>query len=97
MNIDALIEQIHQANEEKRRAESGERRTTHVRRLWRIAIPSAAVAAAAVLLIVLLPRGNKAQAATPAPVVYCSSQCNADDVMALIDNNINHIKKIKSL
>jgi hypothetical protein len=59
----------------------------------RFALPAAAVAA--VLLIVFLPRGNDAQASTPAPGIYCNSQCNPDDVMVLIDNQINHIKTLQ--
>jgi hypothetical protein len=50
---------------------------------------------AAVLLIVFLPRGNDAQASTPAPGIYCNAQCSAEDVLALIGNNINHIKQIQ--
>lgn len=92
MNTDELIEQIHEANVQHRMAERHRTR----RLVWRIAIPTAA-AAAAVLLIVLLPHGNTAQAATPAPGIYCNSQCNPDDVMALIDNNINHIKEIRRI
>lgn len=91
MNTNELIKRIHEANALKRQQEH--RKTKRL--VWRIAIPSAAVAAA-VLLIVLLPHGNKAQAATPAPGIYCNSQCNPDDVMALIDNNINHIKEIRT-
>ena len=91
MNTDELIERIHAANVQRRRAEH---RRPH-RTAWRIAIP--AVAAAAVLLILLLPHGKAAQAAAPAPGIYCNSQCNPDDVMALIENNINHIKQIQQL
>ena len=91
MNTDHLIEQIHAANAQRRREEH--RKTRHV--VWRIALPTAA--AAAILLIVLLPHGSKVQAATPAPGIYCNSQCNPDDVLALIDNNINHIRSIRSL
>lgn len=89
MNTDELIEQIHAINAERR---SGERRTPRARRLWPVAIPAAA---AAVLLVVVLVHGNQAQAAVPAPGIYCNSQCSPDDVMALIDNNINHIKEIQ--
>ena len=104
MNIDHLIESIHEENALRRRAERrlpafGKRESgtqaASLRKLGRIILPAAAVAA--VLLIVFLPRGNEAQAAAPAPGIYCNSQCNPDDVMALIDNNINHIKEIKSL
>ena len=89
MNTDELIEQIHTANAQRYRNEH--RRTRRI--IWRITIPAAAVAA--VLLIVLLPHGNDVQAATPTPGIYCNSQCNPDDVMALIDNNINHIIEIQ--
>lgn len=91
MNTDHLIEQIHAANTPRRKDEHRLSR----RYAWRIAVPAAA--AAAILLIVLLPRGNKVQAATPAPGIYCNSQCNPDDVLALLDNNINHIRSIRSL
>lgn len=89
MNTDELIERIHAANVQRR---SAEHRRPH-RTAWRVAIPAAAVAA--VLLIVFLPRSNDAQASTPALGIYCNSQCNPDDVMALIGNNINHIKQIQ--
>lgn len=92
MNIEETIERIHAANAGRRRAEH---KHSPRRLVWRIAVPTAA--AAAVLLVVLMPRDNKAQAATPAPGIYCNSQCNPDDVMALIDNNINHIRIIQSL
>lgn len=107
MNIDHLIESIHEENALRRRAESGETPqsfgqlplergaagATSLRKVGRFALPAAAVAA--VLLIVLLPRGNEAQASTPAPGIYCNSRCSPDDVIALIDNNINHIKEIQ--
>ena len=89
MELNQLIEQIHAENAQRRRMEhNGSRRFA-----WRIAIPAAA--AAAVLLLVLLPGGNKAQAATTATGIYCNSQCNPDDVIALIDNNIDYIKTIQ--
>ena len=107
MNIDHLIESIHDVNALRRRAESGETpqsfgqlplergaaRATSLRKVGRFALPAAAVAA--VLLIVFLPRGNDAQASTPAPGIYCNAQCSAEDVLALIGNNINHIKQIQ--
>lgn len=89
MNTDELIERIHAANVQRRRAEHHRPRRT----AWRIAISAAAVAA--VLLIVFLPRSNEAQASTPAPGIYCNAQCSAEDVLALIGNNINHIKQIQ--
>ena len=93
MNTEQLIEQIHAVNAQRRKEEH-----RRVRRIaWRIAIPTAAAtAAAAVLLIVLLPHGNEVQAATSTGI-YCNAQCNPDDVIALIDNNINHIRTIQSL
>ena len=94
MNTEHLIEQIHAVNAQRRKEEH--HRTRRI--AWRIAIPTAAAtAAAAVLLIVLLPRGNEVQAATSSPGIYCNSQCNPDDVIALIENNINHIKEIQKL
>lgn len=98
MNIDHLIESIHKENALRRRSERRvERgaRAASLRKVGRFALPAAAVAA--VLLIVLLPRGNDAQASTPAPGIYCNSQCSADGVLALIGNNINHIKQIQQL
>ncbi|MCR5444773.1 MAG: hypothetical protein K6E96_03705 [Bacteroidales bacterium] len=92
MNTDELIEQIHNANAVRREREHHKSR--HV--VWRIAVPTVA-AAAAILLIVILPHNNEVQAATPAPGIYCNSQCNPDDVLALLDNNINHIRSIQSL
>lgn len=97
MNTDELIEHIHQANAARRRTEH------HVPRriVWRIAIPAAV---AAILLIVLLPRKQEATAPSNMPVqatattgIYCNSQCNPDEVLALIDNNINHIRSIQAL
>ncbi len=91
MNIEQLIESIHEENARRRQAE---RKAQSVKwRVGRIALPAAAVAA--VLLIVFLPRAGEVHATTPAPGIYCNSQCNPDDVMALIDNNINHIKEIR--
>lgn len=92
MNIEKTIERIHAANAERRRAEH---KHSPRRLVWRIAVPTAT--AAAVLLAMLMPHGNKAQASTPTPGIYCNSQCNPDDVMTLIDNNINHIRSIRSL
>lgn len=91
MNIEQLIESIHEENARRRQAE---RKAQSLKwRVGRIALPAAAVAA--VLLIVFLPRAGEVHATTPAPGIYCNSQCNPDDVMALIDNNINHIKEIR--
>lgn len=92
MNSDELIERIHNNNAVRRNSEHRANR----RAVWRIAVPSIA-AAAAVLLLVLWPYDSKVQAAVPEQGIYCNSQCNPDDVMALIDNNINHIREIKAL
>lgn len=91
MNTDELIEQIHSENAALRHTE----RRPGRRPVWHLVVPAAA--AAAVLLLALLPRESKVQAAVPTPGIYCNSQCNPDDVLALIDNNINHIKNIQSL
>lgn len=91
MNIEQLIESIHEENARRRQAERKAQSVTW--RVGRIALPAAAVAA--VLLIVFLPRAGEVHATTPAPGIYCNSQCNPDDVMALIGNNINHIKQIQ--
>ena len=91
MNTDELIERIHNENATLRRTEH----RTSGRKAWRVIVPAAA--AAAILLVVLLPRGNEAQAAVATLGIYCNSQCNPDDVLALIDNNINHIRTIQSL
>ena len=95
MNTDDLIEKIHSENITLRQSEHCGAPRPAVRVAWRIVVP--AVATAAILLIVLLPRGNEAQAAVATPGIYCNSQCNPDDVLALIDNNINHIKTIQLL
>ena len=98
MNTDELIEQIHATNRQRR---NSERRNSGSRRIiWRIAVPAAA--AAAILLVVLLPRekadgGSSGNQTYASAGIYCNSQCNPDDVLALIDNNINHIKAIQSL
>lgn len=92
MNTEQLIEQIHTVNAQRRKEEHQRSR----RIVWHIAIPTAAAAVAAVLLIVLIPHGNTVQAATSTGI-YCNSQCNPDDVIALIDNNIDHIKEIQRL
>ena len=96
MNTDELIERIHSENATLRRAERRAPRRPAVKVAWRIAAPAAA--AAAILLIILLPRERTSGNTTYASAgIYCNSQCNPDDVLALIDNNINHIKTIQSL
>ncbi|MBR4506861.1 MAG: hypothetical protein IKP21_08830 [Bacteroidales bacterium] len=93
MNIDELIERIHSENATRRRTEHRASQQPAVKIAWRIAIPAAA--AAAILLIVLLPRERTSGNTTYASAgIYCNSQCNPDDVLALIDNNINHIRTI---
>lgn len=94
MNIDEMIETIHNANASVRLMEHRKRERRRVVR-WVAPAAPAAVAAAAVALLVVLPRGNAAQAAPAVAGVYCNSQCNPDDVMALIDNQINHIKTLQ--
>ena len=101
MNTDELIERIHNENATLRRTEHCASQRPAVRVAWRIVIPAAT--AAAILLIVLLPRersvevlSSRSAACAPAGI-YCNSQCNPDDVLALIDNNINHIRTIQSL
>ena len=107
MNSDELIERIHNENATLRRTEhhathnhskesrrKGDACRLAVRVAWRIAIPAAA--AAAILLIVLLPRERTSDNTTYASAgIYCNSQCNPDDVLALIDNNINHIRTFR--
>ena len=113
MNSDELIERIHNENATLRQSEhhathnhskesrrKGDACRLAVRIAWRIAIPAAA--AAAILLIVLLPReradvGSSGNTTYASAGIYCNSQCNPDDVLALIDNNINHIKTIQAL
>ena len=105
MNTDELIEKIHSENVSLRRNEHRAPKRPAVRVAWRIAIPAAA--AAAILLVVLLPRerngvgssgwsaaGSVDNATYASAGIYCNSQCNPDDVLALIDNNINHVKRI---
>lgn len=94
MNTDELIERIHNENATLRRTEHRVPQRLAVRVAWRIAIPAAA--AAAILLIVLLPRERTSGNTTYASAgIYCNSQCNPDDVLALIDNNINHIRTLR--
>jgi hypothetical protein len=100
MNTDELIERIHNENATLRKPEHRAPQRSAVRVTWRIAIPAAV--AAAILLIVLLPReraavGSSGNTTYASVGIYCNSQCNPDDVLALIDNNINHIKTIQSL
>lgn len=100
MNTDELIEQIHNKNAECRSKEQDTARRPLARPLWRIAVPAAA--AAAILLMVILPHertadGSSANISYTSAGIYCNSQCNPDDVLALIDNNINHIRSIQSL
>lgn len=94
MSTNELIEQIHRENAMLRRAEHNPLPLKRKKVIWSIAAPAAA--AAAILLIVLLPRNNEVQAAVPTGI-YCNSQCNPDDVLTLIDNNIDHIRTIQAL
>ena len=87
MNTDHLIEELHSANAQRWR---GEHKAAPPRLKWRLlALPVAAAA----LLLVLLPREKKEQAAIG---IYCNSQCTPDEVLALMDNNINHIKQMQN-
>ncbi len=100
MNTDELIEKIHQKNAEMRRTERSTAQRPIMRLAWHIAVPGAA--AAAILLLVLLPQGRTDVGSSgnmnyASAGIYCNSQCNPDDVLALIDNNINHIRTIQSL
>ena len=92
MNIENALERMHAANAERRRAEREEKRRVK-RPLW---MPAAA--AAAVALLVAVPMGRKS-AAQPLPEagIWCNSQCSPDEVMALLDENINHIRTIQAL
>lgn len=85
MNTDILIEQLHQANAAERQAE----RTRHINfRPWWITIP----AAAALALMVLIPQHSNAE---PKPVtglhVYCNNNCQKENAMDIIRQNINEI------
>lgn len=94
MNTDQLIEQLHNANAQRRQTERTEGtglKPKPMRHLWPIAIP-----AAALLALLLWPRGTDAIPNASNLGIYCNSQCNPDEVMALIDDNINHIKKIRT-
>lgn len=89
MNIDEIIDTVHTANRRKWTSTAA-----GPRQWWHIAVPAAA--AAAVLLLIVWPRGSEVPTTNATAGFYCNSQCNPDDVMALIDNNINHIKEIQA-
>lgn len=87
MNTEDLIDRLHEEAARRRQAERGAA-PTH-RRLW---VPAAV--AAAVLLAIVLPIGHRAEAKQPvARGIYCNSQCSPDEVMALLEENINHIRQ----
>lgn len=92
MNTDRLIDQLHEANSLHRQQET-HHPTPPQRRLW---MPAAA--AVAVALIAVLPLRHRSSNPLPAAAtVYCNSQCSPDDVRALLDENINHIRNIQAL
>lgn len=86
MNIEELIEQLHQTNAAERQKE----RMKHIKfRPWWLAVP----AAAALLLMILLPTHSIAE---PKPVtglhVYCNNNCQKDDALEIIRQNISEIQ-----
>ena len=103
MNTDELIEIIHNENATLRRTEHRAPQPVRIashKSPLRAPLELVSAAAAAILLIVLLPHGKtevgSADNTTYASAgIYCNSQCNPDDVLALIDNNINHIKTLR--
>ena len=87
MNADNLVEQLHETNAKERQRE----RIKHLgHRSWWLAIPAAA---AAVLLLVLIPQHSNAE---PKPVtglhVYCNNNCQQADALDIIQQNINAIR-----
>ena len=86
MNIDELIEQLHQTNATERQEE----RMKHIHfRPWWLAIP----AAAAVVLLIILPlHGNSKEQQPPSVRVYCNNSCQHDDAMEILRQNIIDIK-----
>lgn len=86
MNIDNLIEQLHLSNMEERQKE----RIRHIHfRPWWLAVPTAA----AIALLVMIPNNGKAD---PKPVtglhVYCNNNCQKDDALEIIRQNISEIQ-----
>ena len=90
MNTDNLIERIHDSNAVRRESEH-----TSVKRRPRVGLV-ALPAAAAILLLLLLPHHRETQPTPTNDGIYCNSQCSPDEVMALIDNHINHIKQLQN-
>ncbi|MBQ9587441.1 MAG: hypothetical protein IJR26_06260 [Bacteroidales bacterium] len=86
MNSNELIEHLHAVNAAKLRQE---RHRLPKGKAWWLAIP----AAAAVALLVLLPQHG---AAKTKPVtglhVYCNNNCQQQDAIDLIGQNINEIR-----
>ncbi len=91
MNTDELIEGIHAANAARRNGEH-----TPVKRKPRVDLVALPVAAA-ILLLLLIPRHSDTRPAATTNGIYCNSQCSPDEVMALIDNHIDHIKHLQDL
>ena len=86
MNTEEFIEQLHQTNAAERQKE----RMKHIKfRPWWLAVP----AAAALLLMILLPTHSIAK---PKPVtglhVYCNNNCQKDDALEIIRQNISEIQ-----
>ncbi|MBP5190921.1 MAG: hypothetical protein J6031_08440 [Bacteroidales bacterium] len=86
MNTEELIERLHQSNAAERQKE----RMKHIQfRPWWLAVP----AAAALLLMILLPTHSIAE---PKPVtglhVYCNNNCQKDDALEIIRQNISEIQ-----
>ena len=90
MNTDNLIERIHASNAV--RLESDRTSVKRRPRVGLVALP----AAAAILLLLLLPHHRDAQPTPTNDGIYCNTQCSPDEVMALIDNHIKHIKQLQN-
>ncbi len=86
MNTDELIEQLHKTNATERQKE----RVKHIRfQPWWLAVP----AAAALILMILLPTHSLAeQKPTTGLHVYCNNNCQKEDALSIIQQNINEIK-----
>lgn len=94
MNTDSLIEKIHASASARRQAERQPvaHPAASPRRKAFLRLASPALAAAAVALLLLWPRGSKPDSTA---TVYCNSDCAPADVLSLIANNISHIQQIQ--
>lgn len=95
MNTDSLIEKIHASASARRQAErqpAARPVGASPRRKAFLRLASPALAAAAVALLLLWPRGSKPDSTA---TVYCNSDCAPADVLSLIANNISHIQQIQ--